>query len=120
MGLLDHVIEGLQLPAQQQRAQYRADHATDQQPPQAAQRALPQLGQREHRVTDHLDPCGLFPAATDDRIATGGLQANQFDEPVGHPGIGGDAATLDQGLAARDIDHADAGVITAVKDRADQ
>ncbi|MNE69498.1 hypothetical protein D3C80_1652260 [compost metagenome] len=98
VGLLDHIVEGLQLPTKQQRAQYRADHATDQQPPQAAQRALPQLGQREHRVTDHLDPCGLYPTATDYRIAPGRLQANQFDEPVRHPGIGRNAAAFDQGL----------------------
>ena len=120
MGLLDHVIQRLQLPTQQQRAQYRTDHATTQQPPQAAQCALPQLGQCEHRVTDHLDPRGLLPSTTDNRIAASGFQTNEFDEPVRHMGIGRHAAAFDQGFIGGYIDHSDARVITAVKDRADQ
>ncbi|MNV03479.1 hypothetical protein D3C71_937490 [compost metagenome] len=120
VGLLNHVIERFQLPTQQQRAQYRADHTADQQPDETAQGALPQLGQGKHRVADHLDPCRLLPATADDRIAASGLQADQFDEPVRHAGIGRDAAALHQCLVVGQIDHADARVVTAVEDRADQ
>ena len=98
VGLLDHVIQRLQLPAQQQRAQHRAHRAADQQPAEAAQRALPQLGQREHRVADHLDPRGLLPATADERITTGRFQADQFDEPVRHVVDRRNAAALDDGL----------------------
>ncbi|MNL24124.1 hypothetical protein D3C87_1455470 [compost metagenome] len=120
MGLLDHVIKRFQLSTQQQRPQYRADHPTDQQPRQTAQRALPQFGQGEHRVADHLDPRSLLPTTADDRITTGRLQADQFDEPGRDVGIRRDTAAFYQCLVAGQINHTDAGVIAAVENRTDQ
>ncbi|MNL54042.1 hypothetical protein D3C87_1773370 [compost metagenome] len=71
-------------------------------------------------MADYLDPRRLLPATADDRIAASGFQADQFDEPVRHAGIGRDAAALHQCLVVGQIDHADARVVTAVEDRADQ
>ncbi|MNJ16709.1 hypothetical protein D3C77_109750 [compost metagenome] len=84
MGLRHHVIQRLELAAQQQRAEHRTQGAAQQQPAEAAQGTLPKLGQGEHRMADHLDPCRLLPAAADDGIATGGLQADQANEPGRH------------------------------------
>ncbi|MCY1404924.1 hypothetical protein D9M71_201490 [compost metagenome] len=71
-------------------------------------------------MADDLDPGGLLPAAADDRITTGGLQADQFDEPVRNIVDRRNARALDQGLIGFHIDHADARVVTAVENRADQ
>ncbi|MNI29042.1 hypothetical protein D3C73_828470 [compost metagenome] len=120
MGLLDHVVQRLQLSAQQQRTQRRTDRAAEQQPAEAAERALPQLGDSEHRVADHLDPRRLLPATTDDRIPPCRFQADQLDEPVRHVGHRRNAVAFDQRLVVRQIDHADAGVIPAVENRTDQ
>ncbi|MNR11325.1 hypothetical protein D3C85_1276180 [compost metagenome] len=96
MGLFDHVIERLELAPQQQRAKYSTQCSTQQQPTQAAQGALPELGQGKHRVADHLHPCSLLPAAADDGIATGRLQADQSDEPGRHTVTVRHGAALDQ------------------------
>ena len=120
MGLLDHVVQRLELAAQQQRPQHRADRATHQQPAKAAQGALPELGHGEHRMADYLDPGRLFPAAADQGITTGWLQADQVDEPLRYLAHVGCTAALDNGAVGLEVHHTNARVITAVEDRADQ
>ena len=120
VGLFDHVIQRLQLATQEQRAEHRTHGAAHQQPTEAAQRALPQFGHGKHRMADHLDPRGLFPAATDQCIAAGRLQTDQFDEPVRHVAHRGGTVALDDGLVGLHIDHADTRVVAAVENRADQ
>lgn len=120
MGLLDHVVQRLQLPPQQQRAKHRTHRPAQQQPTQAAQGALPEFGQGEHRVADHLHARRLFPTATDQRVTTGRLQPDEFDEPVGHTVVVRNTAAFDDGFIGGQVHDADAGVIAAVEDRADQ
>ncbi|MNN18349.1 hypothetical protein D3C81_1315560 [compost metagenome] len=71
-------------------------------------------------MADHLDPGSLLPATADDRITTGGLQADQFDEPVRNVVDRRNTCALNQVLVGLQIDHADARVVTAVENRADQ
>ena len=120
VGLFDHIVQRLQLPAQQQPTEHHADRTAQEQPAQATQGALPELGQGEHRMADHFYPCGLFPATADQRITTGRLQADQLDEPVGHAVVVGNTAALDDGFVGGQVHDADAGIVTAVEDRADQ
>ncbi|MNQ54906.1 hypothetical protein D3C85_689850 [compost metagenome] len=119
MGLLDHVVQWLELSTQQQRPQHGADRTADQQPAQATQCALPELGHGEHGMADHLDPGRLLPATTDQGIATGRLKANQLDEPTRHLTDLGRPAALDDGGVGLEVHHTDARVIATVEDRAD-
>ena len=82
VGLLDHVVQRPQLATQEQGAEYRTGRATQQQPTQAAQGALPELGNGEHRVADHLNARSLLPATADDGVAAGSFQADQAHEPA--------------------------------------
>ncbi|MNM75276.1 hypothetical protein D3C81_870590 [compost metagenome] len=119
MGLLDHVVQRSQLVAQQQGAEHGTGRATQQQPAQAAQGALPELGNGEHRVADHFNPRSLLPAAADDGIATGGFQADQVHEPARHTTRVRLGMALHQHGVGAQVDDLDAGVVTTVEDRAD-
>ena len=79
--LFNHIIQRLELTTQQQSPQYRAHNTAEQQPRQTAQCTLPKLGEGKHGMADHLYPCSLLPAATDNGIAAGRFQADQLDEP---------------------------------------
>ncbi|MCY1539654.1 hypothetical protein D9M68_752510 [compost metagenome] len=74
VGLLDHIIQRAQLALEQQHAQADAEYATERQPQQDAERALPEFADGEQRMADHLQPRRLAPAVADDGIAAGGRQ----------------------------------------------
>ncbi len=100
VGLLHHLVQRLQLGAQQPATKDGADQPAGQQPGEAAQRAVPQLGQGELRMADHLDPRGLFPAAHDQRVAALGLEVDQLGEPGRHLLVLRVAVALDDDLAS--------------------
>ncbi|MNN98960.1 hypothetical protein D3C81_2184870 [compost metagenome] len=69
---------------------------------------MPELGQGEHRVADHLDPCRLLPAAADDGVTSGGLKADQSNEPGRHAGRIRLSVTLHQHGVGTQVDDLDA------------
>ena len=64
IGLLDHVLQRAQLALEQQHAQADAHEADQRQPQERRVGVLPQLGDGEIRVADHLDMGRLIPAGT--------------------------------------------------------
>ncbi|MNJ37018.1 hypothetical protein D3C77_318230 [compost metagenome] len=119
MRLRHHVVQRLELATQQQGTEHRAQGTTQQQPAQAAQGALPQLGQGEHRMADHLNPRRLLPATADNRIATGSFKADQANEPRRYTvGISLGMPLHQHGIGAQ-VDDLDARVVTTVENRTD-
>ncbi|MCY1208753.1 hypothetical protein D9M72_203880 [compost metagenome] len=118
-GLLHHVVQGAQLRAQQPGADQGADHAAEQQPGEAADGTVPELGQGELRMAEHLHARGLLPAAHDQRVAALGLQVDQAGEPARHLFTAGGGAAFGDHAAIGDAHHADAGEVAAVEDGAD-
>ena len=119
VGLLDHIVQRPELTPQQQGPEDRTRRPAQQQPAEAAQGALPEFGQGEHRVAHHLHARRLLPATADDGIAAGRREADHLHEPGRHAigvGLGG---AFHQHLVIAQVDHADAGVVATVKDRAD-
>ncbi|MNF56379.1 hypothetical protein D3C84_378630 [compost metagenome] len=107
------------MSAQQPATKHGTEQAAHQQPDQAAEGAVPEFGQGELRIAQHFDPCGLLPAAHDQRIAALGAQVDQFDEPARYAFGRGSGSALHHDLLVFDVDHADAGEIAAVEDRTD-
>ncbi|MNN02816.1 hypothetical protein D3C81_1154860 [compost metagenome] len=119
LGLSDHAVEWAKLPAQHPSSNHGAEQPAQQQPDQAAEGAVPELGQGELRIAQYFDPCQLFPAAHDQGIATFRAQVDQVDEPVRHTVDFCRCAAFHQGLLILEPDDADAAEIAAVENRTD-
>ncbi|MND82737.1 hypothetical protein D3C80_745780 [compost metagenome] len=107
------------MPAQHPSSNHRTEQPAQQQPDQAAEGAVPELGQGELRIAQYFDPCQLFPAAHDRGVATLRAQVDQVDEPVRHTVDFCRSAALHQSLLILEPDHANAAEITAVENRTD-
>ncbi|MNG95010.1 hypothetical protein D3C79_540330 [compost metagenome] len=119
VGLLDHVVQRPQLTAQQQCTKYRTRGTAQQQPAQAPQGTLPELGDGKHRMADHLDPRGLLPATADNGIAARRFEADQVHEPGRHASAIRLGMTLHQHGIGAQVDDLDARIVTTVEDRTD-
>ncbi|MNG26970.1 hypothetical protein D3C84_1120290 [compost metagenome] len=70
-------------------------------------------------MAQYFDPGRLLPAAHDQGLAALGLQVDQTDEPAGYLLNFDIALALHHDPLVRDTEHADAGEVAAVENRAD-